>query len=71
VLVAVAGRPKPIHGEWMKPAAVVIDAGYNSGNVGDVEYETAAERVGLIAPDPGGVGPMTIAGPAWPNRHSC
>jgi 5,10-methylene-tetrahydrofolate dehydrogenase/methenyl tetrahydrofolate cyclohydrolase len=41
--------------------AVVIDAGYNPGNVGDVESEAAAERAAFITPVPGGVGPMTIA----------
>ena len=39
----------------------MIDAGYNPGNVGDVEFETAADRASLITPVPGGVGPMTIA----------
>ena len=41
--------------------AVVIDAGYNPGNVGDVEFATARDRAKLITPVPGGVGPMTIA----------
>ena len=41
--------------------ATVLDAGYNPGNVGDVDFESAAERAGLITPVPGGVGPMTIA----------
>jgi methylenetetrahydrofolate dehydrogenase (NADP+) / methenyltetrahydrofolate cyclohydrolase len=40
---------------------VVIDAGYNPGNVGDVAFSTASERASLITPVPGGVGPMTIA----------
>lgn len=40
---------------------MVIDAGYNPGNVGDVDYEPATERAGFITPVPGGVGPMTIA----------
>jgi methylenetetrahydrofolate dehydrogenase (NADP+) / methenyltetrahydrofolate cyclohydrolase len=38
-----------------------MDAGYNPGNVGDVEYDAAAQRASLITPVPGGVGPMTIA----------
>ena len=61
VLVAAVGRPELIRGEWIKPGAVVIDAGYNPGNIGDVEYDTASIRAGLITPVPGGVGPMTIA----------
>lgn len=58
IVVAAVGRPELIRGEWIKPGAVVVDAGYNAGNVGDVEYAGAAQ---LITPVPGGVGPMTIA----------
>ncbi|MFC7343333.1 bifunctional 5,10-methylenetetrahydrofolate dehydrogenase/5,10-methenyltetrahydrofolate cyclohydrolase [Saccharopolyspora griseoalba] len=61
IVVAAVGRPELIRGEWIKPGAAVLDAGYNPGNIGDVEYATAAERAGLITPVPGGVGPMTIA----------
>lgn len=61
VVVAAVGRAELIRGGWIKGGAVVIDAGYNSGNVGDVEYDAAAERASLITPVPGGVGPMTIA----------
>lgn len=61
ILVAAVGRPRFIAGEDIKPGAVVIDAGYNPGNVGDGDFETARTRAGLITPVPGGVGPMTIA----------
>ena len=61
IVVAAVGRPELIRGDWIKSGAAVLDAGYNPGNVGDVEYATAAERAGLITPVPGGVGPMTIA----------
>ncbi|HEX2895054.1 MAG TPA: bifunctional 5,10-methylenetetrahydrofolate dehydrogenase/5,10-methenyltetrahydrofolate cyclohydrolase [Marmoricola sp.] len=61
VVVAAVGRPELIRGEWIKDGAVVVDAGYNPGNVGDVEYAAAARRASLITPVPGGVGPMTIA----------
>ncbi|MEU1030810.1 bifunctional 5,10-methylenetetrahydrofolate dehydrogenase/5,10-methenyltetrahydrofolate cyclohydrolase [Streptomyces mirabilis] len=61
IVVAAVGRPRLIRGEDIKPGAVVIDAGYNSGNVGDVDFDTARERARLITPVPGGVGPMTIA----------
>ncbi len=60
-MVAAVGRPRLIRGEDIKPGAVVIDAGYNPGNVGDVDYDTALTRTRLITPVPGGVGPMTIA----------
>ncbi len=61
IVCAAVGKPKFIKGDWIKPGAVVLDAGYNEGNVGDVDYEAAYERASLITPVPGGVGPMTIA----------
>lgn len=61
IVVAAVGKPEFVKGAWIKPGAVVIDAGYNPGNVGDVEYAGAAEAARLITPVPGGVGPMTIA----------
>lgn len=61
IVVAAIGKGRFIKGEWIKPGAIVVDAGYNAGNVGDVDYETAAARASMITPVPGGVGPMTIA----------
>ncbi len=61
IVVAAVGRPNFIQGDWIKPGAVVIDAGYNEGNVGDVDCEACAARASMITPVPGGVGPMTIA----------
>jgi methylenetetrahydrofolate dehydrogenase (NADP+)/methenyltetrahydrofolate cyclohydrolase len=61
IVVAAVGRPHFVRGEWIKPGAVVIDAGYNEGNVGDVAFAEAASVAGLITPVPGGVGPTTIA----------
>jgi methylenetetrahydrofolate dehydrogenase (NADP+)/methenyltetrahydrofolate cyclohydrolase len=61
VLIAAVGRPRFITGDHLKPGAVVIDAGYNPGNIGDVDFDTAHRRASLITPVPGGVGPMTIA----------
>src|ERR687893_307841 len=64
VLVAAVGRPRMVQGDWVKPGAAVIDVGINrtdDGLVGDVDYEAAAQRAGVITPVPGGVGPMTIA----------
>ncbi len=64
VLVAAVGRPRMVPGDWVKPGATVIDVGINrtdEGLVGDVDFDSAAERAGLITPVPGGVGPMTIA----------
>jgi methylenetetrahydrofolate dehydrogenase (NADP+)/methenyltetrahydrofolate cyclohydrolase len=66
ILVAAVGRPEMVRGNWIKPGAVVIDAGYNrvegrKGDVGDVHFEEAKEVASWITPVPGGVGPMTVA----------
>ncbi len=61
IVIAAVGRPRFVQGGWIKVGAVVIDAGYNEGNVGDVDFEAAVEPCSLITPVPGGVGPMTIA----------
>ncbi|MEU8223121.1 tetrahydrofolate dehydrogenase/cyclohydrolase catalytic domain-containing protein [Kribbella sp. NPDC048915] len=61
VVIAAVGKPNFVRGDWLKPGAVVVDAGYNEGNVGDVHFAEAAEVARLITPVPGGVGPMTIA----------
>jgi methylenetetrahydrofolate dehydrogenase (NADP+)/methenyltetrahydrofolate cyclohydrolase len=61
IVVAAVGRPRFVRGDWLKPGSVVIDAGYNEGNVGDVAFDEAVGRVGHITPVPGGVGPTTIA----------
>ena len=64
IVVAAAGKPGLVKGEWIKQGAVVIDVGMNRGEdgklCGDVEYAIAAERAGWITPVPRGVGPMTI-----------
>jgi methylenetetrahydrofolate dehydrogenase (NADP+)/methenyltetrahydrofolate cyclohydrolase len=61
VLIAAVGRPELIRGDWLSAGVVVVDAGYNAGNVGDVEYAGALGKARLITPVPGGVGPMTVA----------
>jgi methylenetetrahydrofolate dehydrogenase (NADP+)/methenyltetrahydrofolate cyclohydrolase len=66
ILVAAVGRAEMVKGDWIKPGAIVIDAGYNKVegrkfDVGDVEFETAAQVASAITPVPGGVGPMTVA----------
>jgi methylenetetrahydrofolate dehydrogenase (NADP+)/methenyltetrahydrofolate cyclohydrolase len=66
ILVAAVGRAEMVKGDWIKPGATVIDAGYNKvegrkGDVGDVHFESAVEVAGAITPVPGGVGPMTVA----------
>jgi methylenetetrahydrofolate dehydrogenase (NADP+) / methenyltetrahydrofolate cyclohydrolase len=66
IVVAAVGRPEMVRGNWIKPGAVVVDAGYNKvegreKDVGDVAFEEAAEVAAWITPVPGGVGPMTVA----------
>ena len=61
VIIAAVGKPRFVQGGWIKVGAVVIDAGYNEGNIGDVDFAGALEPCSLITPVPGGVGPMTIA----------
>ncbi|NUU74930.1 bifunctional 5,10-methylenetetrahydrofolate dehydrogenase/5,10-methenyltetrahydrofolate cyclohydrolase [Paenibacillus xylanilyticus] len=61
IVIAAVGKPLFVKGSWIKPGAVVIDAGYNKGNVGDVDYVSCLEQSSAITPVPGGVGPVTIA----------
>ncbi len=60
ILVAAVGKPEFIKGEWIKDGAVVVDAGYHPGGVGDVALATVKDRASAYTPVPGGVGPMTI-----------
>lgn len=68
IVIAAIGRPQFIKSNWLKKDAVVIDVGINriqiNGKnklVGDVDYDECYEKIALITPVPGGVGPMTIA----------
>ncbi len=61
IVIAAVGKPKFIKGDWIKPGAVVLDAGYNPGNIGDVDYEACLPHASAITPVPAGVGPVTIA----------
>jgi methylenetetrahydrofolate dehydrogenase (NADP+)/methenyltetrahydrofolate cyclohydrolase len=61
LVVAAVGRPEFVRGAWIRPGAVVVDAGYHPPGVGDVELAAAIPRCSAYTPVPGGVGPMTIA----------
>lgn len=60
VVVGAVGRPEFISAAWIKDGAVVVDAGYHPGGVGDIELGPLTGRVSAYTPVPGGVGPMTI-----------
>ena len=60
LVVGAVGRPEFIRADWIKDGAIVVDAGYHSGGVGDIELTPLADRVKAYTPVPGGVGPMTI-----------
>jgi len=61
LVIAAVGTPRFVRGDWIKPGCVVIDAGYNPGNIGDVAFDEVIKLARLITPVPGGVGPTTIA----------
>jgi len=71
ILIAAIGQAKFVTVDMVKPGAVVIDVGVNrvsdpaakggSRLVGDVDFAAVQPVAGKITPNPGGVGPMTIA----------
>ena len=65
IIVAAVGKAKFVTEDMVKDGAVVIDVGMNrdeNGKLcGDVDFDGVKEKVSLITPVPGGVGPMTIA----------
>jgi len=60
LVVGALGKPEFIRAEWIRDGAVVVDAGYHPGGVGDIELAPLVDRVAAYTPVPGGVGPMTI-----------
>jgi methylenetetrahydrofolate dehydrogenase (NADP+)/methenyltetrahydrofolate cyclohydrolase len=71
ILVAALGSPAFVKAGMVKPGAVVVDVGVNripdvssrhgTRLVGDVAFDEVRAVAGLITPNPGGVGPLTIA----------
>ncbi|MDB4665380.1 bifunctional 5,10-methylene-tetrahydrofolate dehydrogenase/5,10-methylene-tetrahydrofolate cyclohydrolase [Verrucomicrobia bacterium] len=71
VIIAALGVPEFVTEDMIKPGAVVIDVGVNrisdpgsktgSRLVGDIDFHAVQPKAGAITPNPGGVGPMTIA----------
>lgn len=62
IVVGAVGKPEFIKASWIKPGAVVVDAGWHPDKrVGDIELTGVIEKCSAYTPVPGGVGPMTIA----------
>ena len=71
IIISAIGVPEFIKEDMIKPGSIIIDVGIcrveddNSIKgyriVGDVDFESVYDKVNLITPVPGGVGPMTIA----------
>jgi methylenetetrahydrofolate dehydrogenase (NADP+) / methenyltetrahydrofolate cyclohydrolase len=64
ILIAAMGVAEFVKADMVKPGAVVIDVGVNRVEgklVGDVDFKNVQPIAGRITPNPGGVGPMTIA----------
>lgn len=64
IIISACGIPNIITSDMIKDNSVVIDVGVNRINgkiVGDVDFESVSKKASYITPNPGGVGPMTIA----------
>lgn len=71
IIIAAIGLAHFVKADMVKPGAVIMDVGVNripdatskTGTklVGDVDYANVQPIAGKITPNPGGVGPMTIA----------
>jgi methylenetetrahydrofolate dehydrogenase (NADP+)/methenyltetrahydrofolate cyclohydrolase len=64
ILIAAIGVAEFVKADMVQPGAVVVDVGVNRVEgklVGDVDFKNVQPIAGKITPNPGGVGPMTIA----------
>jgi len=48
IIVGAVGKPEFIKAEWIKDGAVVIDAGYHPGGIGDIELEPLLDKASAI-----------------------
>ncbi|MBE5755913.1 MAG: bifunctional 5,10-methylenetetrahydrofolate dehydrogenase/5,10-methenyltetrahydrofolate cyclohydrolase [Clostridiales bacterium] len=60
IVIVAIGKAEFVKADWFTEGQIIVDAGYNEGNVGDVDH-LAYEKAEYYTPVPGGVGPMTIA----------
>lgn len=66
IIVSATGKRNIITGDMVKSGCVIIDVGIaiDSENKiigGDVDFDSCIEKVKLITPVPGGLGPLTVA----------
>lgn len=64
ILISATGCPHLIKKDMVKNGAVVIDVGVSRVDgdiVGDVDFDNVKDVAYAITPNPGGVGPMTVA----------
>ena len=65
IVVSATGQPKWIKGEMLSEGCVVLDVGINTDEndklCGDVDFESVSQKVSMITPVPGGIGPVTLA----------
>jgi methylenetetrahydrofolate dehydrogenase (NADP+)/methenyltetrahydrofolate cyclohydrolase len=61
IVIGAVGKPQFIQASWIKEGAIVVDAGFHPGGIGDIELAAIVDKCAAYTPVPGGVGPMTIA----------
>jgi methylenetetrahydrofolate dehydrogenase (NADP+)/methenyltetrahydrofolate cyclohydrolase len=65
LISAVGRRPEfKITADMIKSKSTIIDVGVNkikNKTIGDIDFKMVKEKAGYITPNPGGVGPMTVA----------
>ena len=64
ILISATGTPHLIKDNMIKKGATVIDVGVSRVNgeiIGDVDFLNVKNEARYITPNPGGVGPMTVA----------
>lgn len=64
IVVVACGIPKLLKKDMIKEGSVVIDVGISRVDgkiVGDIDFDNIKDIATFVTPNPGGVGPMTVA----------
>ena len=64
IIVMAVGKPNLLKAKMIKKDAILIDVGVSQQNgkiVGDIDFDECVLKCQYITPNPGGVGPMTVA----------